>query len=320
MIDRLVSAVNEQCVICLKEGAPTHPVGVAGADLGEQDCPRCGRFRISGTALAMARQIRHMRARSRLSRHVRRNNDEFGAIPSITSEDVQAVIGVRDASVEERAQGLFAYLVAYSPRLGTQLAVTDPALDGAAGSQIDDDNPGEFCAEETLWLLRMLQTRGWIEERDGDYEVTPAGYARWEETVKARSQSRLAFVAMPFNQPMSDAIRQGTMRGITAARYEPFVVNDAEHIGRIDDLIVSTLRTARLLVCDLTYHRPNVYWEAGFCFGLGIPVFLTCQAEAVREMHFDIRQYNAIAWVSADELAAKLERRIEAVLGAGPVG
>lgn len=316
-IERLNSPHSEQCAICAKHDAPF--VAVRGNDFGEQDCPRCGRFKITGTGLAMARGLRDMRARTRLSNFVRRSNDSLVTIPQITSDDVRAVAAERDRSIAERAESLFAYIVSSSERLGAAHEISDPALDGAASSQVDDDNPGGFCSQETEWLLHMLEEKGWIREQDDDYEITPAGYAQWEGAQIARTRGQIAFIAMPFNQPHSDATRRGLTQGIAAAGYEPFVVDGEEHIGRIDDLIVSKLRVVRFVVCDLSYHRPNVYWEAGFSFGLGTPVFLTCHRDAVDQIHFDIRQYNAIVWATAEELAEKLQRRIEAVLGSGPI-
>ena len=39
---------------------------------------------------------------------------------------------------------------------------------------------------------------------------------------------------------------------------------------------------------------------------------------AMTGLHFDIRQYNTIDWDTPDELAVRLQRRIEATLGKGP--
>ena len=36
------------------------------------------------------------------------------------------------------------------------------------------------------------------------------------------------------------------------------------------------------------------------------------------QLHFDIRQYNTIGWETPEELATRLQRRIEASVGKGP--
>jgi hypothetical protein len=53
--------------------------------------------------------------------------------------------------------------------------------------------------------------------------------------------------------------------------------------------------------------------------GLGLPVIWTCRKDDIKDLHFDIRQYNCIDWSEADELATRLQQRIEAMLGHGPL-
>jgi hypothetical protein len=52
--------------------------------------------------------------------------------------------------------------------------------------------------------------------------------------------------------------------------------------------------------------------------GRDLPVILTCKKEDMKNLHFDIRQYNCIDWQSPDELARRLQVRIEAIVGDGP--
>ena len=61
------------------------------------------------------------------------------------------------------------------------------------------------------------------------------------------------------------------------------------------------------------------YYEAGFAAGLSIPVIWTCHQDLVDDLHFDTRQYNHITWSTPDEPRSKLEARIGAVIGDGPL-
>ena len=63
----------------------------------------------------------------------------------------------------------------------------------------------------------------------------------------------------------------------------------------------------------------GVYYEAGFAQGLDIPVFLTCRKGCTKAVHFDIDHINRIEWTTLKELQKKLHKRIEAVLGHGPM-
>jgi hypothetical protein len=47
-------------------------------------------------------------------------------------------------------------------------------------------------------------------------------------------------------------------------------------------------------------------------------VIQTCRADEIDELHFDIRHLHTLPWKSPDELAEGLNRRIRAVIDAGP--
>jgi hypothetical protein len=53
--------------------------------------------------------------------------------------------------------------------------------------------------------------------------------------------------------------------------------------------------------------------------GLGLPIIWTARSTSVDDLHFDTRQYNHIVWETPTDLSKKLEQRIRAVLGAGPL-
>ena len=109
-----------------------------------------------------------------------------------------------------------------------------------------------------------------------------------------------------------------------------------EHAEKIDDRIISEIKRSRFLVCDFAckvYNysdspvgvaRGGVYFEAGFAHGgfahgLNIPVIWTCNEECLGYMHFDIRQFNTIVWNTPEILREKLQARIEAIIGDGPL-
>ncbi|MGB7512184.1 MAG: hypothetical protein WBP54_12970 [Pelodictyon phaeoclathratiforme] len=67
--------------------------------------------------------------------------------------------------------------------------------------------------------------------------------------------------------------------GIMEAGYEPLRMDQGEHVNRIDDEIISQINSSKFVVADFTGHQGDVYFEAGYTFGIGLPVFWTCQQE-----------------------------------------
>ena len=91
-----------------------------------------------------------------------------------------------------------------------------------------------------------------------------------------------------------------------------------DYVGGISDEIMAEIRRSRFVVADYTGHRNGVYFEAGFALGLGLTVIPTCRDDEISELHFDIKHLNTLGWKTPAELADGLNRRIRAVIGAGP--
>ena len=94
------------------------------------------------------------------------------------------------------------------------------------------------------------------------------------------------------------------------------------NVDKIDDEIIAEIRRSRFLVADFTHGedgaRGGVYYEAGFAYGLRLPVIYSCRKDMVDKLHFDTRQYYHIIWETPEELRDGLAQRIEARIGAGP--
>jgi len=82
--------------------------------------------------------------------------------------------------------------------------------------------------------------------------------------------------------------------------------------------MIAEIRRSRFVVADYTRQSNNVYFEAGFALGLGLTVIQTCHADEIGRLQFDIRHINTLEWQSAADLVVGLNKRIRAVIGAGP--
>ena len=73
---------------------------------------------------------------------------------------------------------------------------------------------------------------------------------------------------------------------------------------RITDEILNCIAKARLLICDLTDERPNVYYELGYARGLRKKV-ITCAKENTI-LHFDIKDFRTIFYKTSSELRKEI--------------
>lgn len=173
------------------------------------------------------------------------------------------------------------------------------------------------------YLEELGRVKASINSSGGTVFITAAGCAYLEEIEKTVTDFSQAFVAIWFDASMSEIYEKGIKPAIDNSGYRAFRVDMAEDIDRIDDRIIAEIRRSRFIIADFTHGdegaRGGVYYEAGFAHGLGIPVIFTCRKDLINKLHFDTRQYNHIAWETAEDLRTKLGNRISATIGDGPI-
>jgi hypothetical protein len=232
----------------------------------------------------------------------------LGDAPKLLTYDIPQILGAPEKSVFERIERLLDWAVTKQRRLGKRVQMSDPSAIAATYSVAGTDVKAlaQYLLEERL-----------IEgDVNGLAQVTPMGFIKRGTTSTGTSAN--AFIAMWFDPAVAVA-REHIGNAIRDAQYLPIIVDNVDHINKIDDEIISQIRKARFIVADLSGHRGGVYFEAGFAMGLGIPVFWTCNGDHFPNVHFDVRQYNTIVWKEEGELRTRLAKRIEAVVGLGPV-
>lgn len=168
--------------------------------------------------------------------------------------------------------------------------------------------------------------------------LTVEGIRRAEELQKMVINSKQAFVAMWFNKEISEIYKTYISKAIIEAGYDPFIITMKGYNDDICDEIIAEIRKSKFLVADFTGLRGGVYFEAGFAYGLGIPVIWACRKDwfnqiveeeedvqiekkvvkgfvkKSRHIHFDVNHYNFIVWGSGQDFYIKLKNRILATI------
>lgn len=167
-------------------------------------------------------------------------------------------------------------------------------------------------------LLGLLVLWGFLDEKVGGYRLSVVGVLKIEDLGQANNGSATGFVAMNFDPTMNDAWLSGFEPGVRAAGFSAIRISEKEFVGGITDEIIAEIRRSRFVVADYSGQRAGVYFEAGLALGLGLTVIPTCREDEIGKLHFDIKHLNTLVWKEPKELAAKLEKRIRAVVGDGP--
>ena len=302
-----------------------------GRDGREVDSPRAGgRYFISGTAVAKLKS-RDASLKARLTTLLIDQRRLGVDCPEVDSNTIKDAGARRSLPIRERADRYLRYLASLEPYPGFSIPPFTPyvasedflaALSWLESSVDPTDVDGQM--KEVVFFDDYLEQQGWMEFGSGSSgnRLTVAGHVRLAELEATHTPSARAFVAMWFDDSMSEAWEKGVAPAVRDTGYEPVRIDRKEHANKIDDEIVAEIRRARFVVADFTHGdsgaRGGVYYEAGFAQGLGIPVIFCCRKDRLEEVHFDTRQYNHIVWETPGELRDRLAKRIAAVLGDGP--
>lgn len=300
---------TDPCEVCNIEQAMTQTCS-SSFDGVHQVCPRCGEFKLSGTAGTVLRNVVGPDKRALLSGWVKEQNNS-GAVPLITNAVLDNVFQRPLPSVAQRAFSLLKEAEKGSHELGQLVNINEPRFLAASYSA---------NIKDVYYLVRTLNDQGMMKWTtiNGSCQILPRGYIKIDELRGHQSTSSQGFIAMWFDSTLNDAYENGFQSGVLLAGYDPLRIDRLDHVNRIDDEIIRQINSSRFVVADFTGHRGGVYFEAGYALGKEIPVFWTCRKSDMEGLHFDIRQFNCIVWDEPENLAERLSTRIEAVLGAGP--
>lgn len=296
----------EPCPIC-KENIQYTSLG--SRDAYSVNCPRCGNFHLTRTALVNLRTTPLSdRQRANISGWLFENQ-----IFEVTTGNIDWLVEIPTPSFHERADKI---LLAFEKR--TEFA----------GQYLNSDISWislGWCinADELNEVLGYLEPTARIQKQIKNnqpiYKILPNGWAQLEALKKIGADSKQCFVAMWFDDQMQFIYDQSIAKGIIDAGYKPHRVDQREYNDKIDDEIIAQIRRSRFIVADFTGHRGGVYYEAGFAKGLSLEVIWTCRKDEMKNMHFDIRQYNCIEWEQdkLEDFRIRLKNRIERVFGHG---
>jgi hypothetical protein len=282
-------------------------------------CRRCGAYRVSEEfTWEMPKSYSPLyELRYRMSWVLRTASErisDLADLPVYLRVDVPQLLSTPDPSVDDKLGFLLTFLARRSKSPGKRVFF----------DYVNDCSV--VCArdkEEASFLFESLGQQRLIELQDqildgtgGSCRLTTAGWSELTRRASSGAESNNVFIAMSFD-PTRTSVAKAIAQAISASHHTPFRMDQVEHLNRIDDEILSRLRSSKFLVVDLTQQNPGAYFEAGFMLGLGRPVIWICSDEDMEKVHFDARQYNFIYYDGIDDLERRLRLRIEATIGKG---
>ena len=129
-------------------------------------------------------------------------------------------------------------------------------------------------------------------------------------------RSKFVFVCMPFAETFVDVYEAGIKPAVEECGFKCVRADEIEHNEGILEVIYDQIKSAHIVVADMTGRNPNVYYEVGYAHALGKDVVLLTQR--ADELPIDLRGFNHIVYEGRITLLKeKLTQRLKAMLSAG---
>jgi nucleoside 2-deoxyribosyltransferase len=127
------------------------------------------------------------------------------------------------------------------------------------------------------------------------------------------SKKLIAFVVMAISEayPELEDVLNTIKKACGHFDIDAIRIDEIEHPYRITDLLLRALKNSDLVVADISYERPNVYYEIGYAHGIEQQIILI--AKTGQPLHFDIKDYKVIFYKNMIELEASLKQRLRAI-------
>lgn len=203
-----------------------------------------------------------------------------------------------DRNHHETLEGMWAWCVSFGTSLGPLRS-----------------KPRETYSEliHDLQSLREVVAQG----ADAPLEVL-------RELRESMRRTNELFVIMAFCRETDEFYEHVVAPASGAVGLQPVVMNRADPEEPISDAILSSIRRSLLVLCDLTFARPNCYFEAGYAKGAFRRILFTARrdhdpragADPQQRVHFDVDQFRITWWDPADfgRAQAELQDRLRALV------
>lgn len=126
--------------------------------------------------------------------------------------------------------------------------------------------------------------------------------------------SKNAFVIMSFSEDPSleDAYESfKEVCGRFTPKYYCHRMDEITDIKRITPEMFNSIKNSAFVIVDLTFERPNVYYELGYADALNKPIIVT--AKEGTKIHFDAKDFPIIFWNSQTNLKKELQKRMQQI-------
>lgn len=265
------------------------------------NCPKCGRYKISGSAYPYIESKSNLQ---KVSSWVSEQNKIYKIqMPYLDEDKVDSIMEQRDKTIKEKLNSLIKHIY--------KMKKIESIYD------LNAFNHCYIAGQDELNILRNKILQDKYLANYGDYlTLSFDGIEYAEQLEEPNKNSNKIFMAFWFDpkiQEMFDDVVKPAIdgAGFLAERVSSSTTNLE---NKISDELIGMIKSSRAVIADCTGDRTAVYYEAGYAMGMKIPVIWTCREDQVKQICFDVNHHPFILWNTPEDLADKVVKRLKAIL------
>ncbi len=242
-------------------------------------------------------------------------------IEQISSEQISARVGLEKENVEVALSNLNLFGSFYSsaqhPEGSAGIDLIGLSGDEAYDAYLAFENLDQLLDETYKRYENVRENRQYsmVYSDPSFFSTGPHVISSSSEPQEDEIKKDTAFVLMAMDPSIYELVDvYSTIKDVCASfGINAYRADEIEHQDRITDLILSEIELCEFLIADLSYERPNVYYEIGYAHALDKRPIL--YRKAGTRLHFDLSVHNVPEYKNVTELKELLNKRFVAILG-----
>ena len=308
----------ENCVFCSLPIKRT-----VGQDLVVNvSCSNCGKYKIAHQALKLIPnelKDNYFYKKHIMSGYIREMTDNGAHLDIINVNNFTNLINndTIPKTIIEKSDKLLLHILRKSKHMFDEIKVSSnqPAI---AYARTEAEFTSNFEALKQFGYINYSKVTVFTEDDEDEIamrcSLTIQGIKRAQLIEKDASAVKQCYVGMWCEDGRMHIYDNYISTALMESGYSPVIIPEKEPSNDSFDEIILEIRKSKFVIIDLSGHRPNVYYEGGFAYGLGKEIIYICKEDSLDEKHFYISHNNILFWQDGNDLYTKLKHRILATI------
>lgn len=138
-------------------------------------------------------------------------------------------------------------------------------------------------------------------------------YILHEEIEKSRHKEHFVFVVMSFKDEYNDVYENiiGAGERINSPKIKIERISEQKGDYIITEKIEKSIKSAELIICDITERSPNVFYEFGYARAIQKKIIIIANEKVKEHLPFDVSHYRCVFYRSETDLQKKLMNELK---------